>query len=156
MIFFKLYFFIFKMKLYVKILNDDDKVLYNETKNYKSDSGFDLFFTKDVVVPKNAIGFKIPLGVSCAPDGNHGYYLYPRSSIVKTPLRLCNSVGIIDKGYRGEICAFVDNLSEVDVTLERGKSLFQLCAPDLSPLDIEFVKELDKTERGEGGFGSTH
>ena len=51
----------------------------------------------------------------------HGYYLYPRSSIVKTGLRLANSVGIIDAGYRGEIIAVVDNIDKnftMNVTLE--------------------------------------
>lgn len=144
------------MKLSVKVLNPENKMLYDEKKNYACDSGFDLFFTNDIVIPAHSIGFKLPLGVSCSPNENRGYYLYPRSSIVKTPLRLCNSVGIIDKGYRGEICAFVDNVSNISYRVERGKSLFQLCSSDLSPLEIEFVEELDKTERGTGGFGSTH
>ena len=144
------------MKLYVKILNETDKCFYNERKNYQTDSGFDLFFTKDLTVPAQTIGFKVPLGVSSAPNEMRGYYLYPRSSIVKTPLRLCNSVGIIDKTYRGEICAFVDNIGPNEYKIERGKSLFQLCSPDLSPLEIELVEELDVTERNHGGFGSTH
>ena len=55
------------------------------------------------------------------------YYLYPRSSISKTPLRLCNSVGIIDAGYRGNIMAFVDNIDE---DYDLGTRLFQLCDPN--------------------------
>lgn len=52
--------------------------------------------------------------------------------------------------------AVVDNVVNEDFVLHGSLSLFQLCAPDLKPLQIEFVDDLDKTERGDGGFGSTH
>jgi dUTP pyrophosphatase len=152
------------MKLFVKVLYESLKEKYLSKKNYSSDSGFDLYpyispdsITPDIIIiPANAISFKIPLGVSCAPDEVSGYYLYPRSSIIKTPLRLSNSIGIIDALYRGQIMAVVDNIDNKDFVLHHSTSLFQLCAPDLKPLQIEFVDNLDKTERGEGGFGSTH
>ncbi|SVA76917.1 uncharacterized protein METZ01_LOCUS129771, partial [marine metagenome] len=44
----------------------------------------------------------------------------PRSSIAKTPLRLCNSIGLIDGGYRGEIMAVVDNIKKESYTVEPG------------------------------------
>ena len=83
------------------------------------------------------------------------YYLYSRSSIVKTPLRLANSVGIIDAGYRGNIMAYVDNIKTEDYIVERGTRLFQICSGDLSPLTFEMVNQLSETTRGIGGFGST-
>lgn len=145
------------MKLFVKILDENLKKKYENRKNYSTDSGFDLFARIPVEVNNNA---KIPLGIACAPAGNkvQGYYLYPRSSISKTPLRLANSVGIIDWGYRGEICAVVDNIDKENTFMvDTEKSYFQLCAPDLTPLEIEFVEDLHQhsSERGEGGFGST-
>jgi dUTP pyrophosphatase len=95
-----------------------------------------------------------------------GYYLYPRSSIVKTPFRLANSVGIIDSGYRGEIMAVVDNINsssnDVSVCLERYmpemSRMFQICSPTLEPFMVRIVdseEDLGSTERGSGGFGST-
>ena len=79
----------------------------------------------------------------------------PRSSISKTPIRLCNSVGLIDAGYRGEIMAAVDNIKQEDYTISVGQRLFQIVAMDGSPLSFELVDELSSTSRGAGGFGST-
>ena len=68
---------------------------------------------------------------------------------------MSNSVGIIDYGYRGEITAKVDNLDDFDCQISRGMRLFQLCAPDLTPLEIEILEstELEDSARGVGGFG---
>lgn len=83
------------------------------------------------------------------------YYLYPRSSISKTPLRMSNSTGIIDAGYRGEIIAKVDNLSSSDYNIEKGTRLFQICDASLEPIELDVVDSLSDTTRGDGGFGST-
>lgn len=143
------------MKLFIKVLNENLEEKYKQKLNFATDCGFDLY-QESMIIPKNARGFKIRFGISCAPDQVRGYYLYPRSSISNTKLRLANSVGIIDPNYRGEIIAKVDNLSDTDHELHENQSLFQLCAPDLSPLQVEFVTELSETDRGAGGFGSTH
>ena len=79
----------------------------------------------------------------------------PRSSIAKTPLRLCNSIGLIDGGYRGEIMAEVDNIKGEDYTVEPNQRMFQLVAMNGSPISFEIVNELSKSSRGKGGFGST-
>jgi hypothetical protein len=89
-----------------------------------------------------------------------GFYLYPRSSTgTKTPLRLANSVGIIDSGYRGPLIAAFDNWKGDDFDIEDKQRLVQICAPDLSyPIYVVLVdseEELGKTSRGSGGFGST-
>jgi len=86
---------------------------------------------------------------------NCSYYLYPRSSISKTPLRMSNSTGIIDAGYRGNIIAKVDNNSNEEYKIEKGTRLFQICAPSLEEIELEVVDELSDTSRGCGGFGST-
>jgi dUTP pyrophosphatase len=100
------------------------------------------------------------LGIQCAayewPTASpKPFYVYPRSSLSKTSLRLANSVGIIDSGYRGNILVAVDNIRDKPFQLRRGTRLFQICAPDLSPLSVKLVNSLDKTVRGAGGFGST-
>ena len=76
------------------------------------------------------------------PGEVHGYYLYPRSSISKGKLRLSNSVGIIDYGYRGDIMAAVDNIGDTDYHIEKGERLFQLCSPDLTSIDVAVVDSL--------------
>ena len=89
-----------------------------------------------------------------------GYYLYLRSSTgTKTPLRLANSVGIIDSGYRGNIIAAFDNKNVDNYNVIEGDRLVQICPPNLSyPLIINIVENeenLGITNRGDGGFGST-
>ena len=81
--------------------------------------------------------------------------MMPRSSISKTPLRLANSIGLIDGGYRGELIAFCDNITSESYNVEAGQRLFQIVAMDGTSLEIEIVSELSESSRGEGGFGST-
>ena len=120
------------------------------------DSGFDLYTPADVIIPGGALGFMIDLGVRCEYNRSSGYYLYPRSSISKTPIRLANSVGIIDNGYRGTLKVAVDNRSADPVHVKRGDRLFQLCIPSLEAFKVVFGPVNRLTERGEGGFGSTN
>jgi dUTP pyrophosphatase len=90
-----------------------------------------------------------------------GYYVYPRSSISKTPLMLANHVGIIDSGYRGNLMAALRKLPIADnsesYTVEKHTRLFQICHPTLCPVFVVLVaeSELNSSERGTGGFGST-
>ena len=100
-----------------------------------------------------------------------GFYLYPRSSISKTRMRIANSVGIIDAGYRGDLIAAVDTIGLFGSTdiwhtwketlspIKKYDRYFQVCAPDLSPFLVHIVEteaELGApTTRGTGGFGST-
>ena len=134
---------------------------YIKSNNYDDDSGFDLYITKDTIIkPFKSInkGTLIDLEIQCEMidnNNNVGYYLYPRSSIYKTPIRLSNSVGIIDAGYRGNIMACVDNHSDKDYKIEKGTRLFQICAGDLSIFHTDIVNNLSNTNRNIGGFGST-
>lgn len=143
-------------KMYVdKIINFNNK----KNNSVHQDSGFDLFSKEDQTFAGRSVMNKVGLGVACAVERNDypsGYYLYPRSSISKTGLRLANSVGIIDSGYRGELMAVVDNVFERTWTVKQGERLFQVCTPDLTPFSsVVIVDDLDDTERGAGGFGST-
>ena len=88
------------------------------------------------------------------PD-NHVGLMFPRSSVSKKDLRLCNSVGVIDAGYRGDIIACVDNIKNVPYTIQQGSRLFQLCGPQLEPIQFQLTNDLSNSQRGAGGFGST-
>jgi dUTPase len=123
--------------------------------------------------PVNKIDFKIQCAAKMYTDTNKvyntGFYMYPRSSLSKTQLRLANSVGIIDAGYRGHVMGMFDvvNICEneenedrdADCFVEKFDRLVQICAPSLVPIYVEIVDTLEelgeKTERGTGGFGST-
>ena len=100
------------MKLYIKPLNKIAKSLYvNHGHFHKGDAGLDLYVIENqIFLPGETV--KIKLGISCQPDDGKSYYLIPRSSIAKTPLRMANSIGLIDGGYRGEIMASCDNIKD--------------------------------------------
>ena len=93
---------------------------------------------------------------------NVSYYTYPRSSTgSKTPLRLANSVGIIDAGYRGHLISVFDHVKpkEDKFVIEKYQRLMQICSPNMTyPLIVELVETEEElsgpTIRGSGGFGS--
>ena len=128
------------------------------------DAGFDLYCGAADI---DADGRKmIPQQVKAAfwdADKNlfRAFWLLPRSSISKTPLRMANSVGLIDAGYRGQIMGAVHNTSVHGTdafSVKGGDRYFQLASPDLLPWDdIRVVAEIPggATLRGVGGFGST-
>jgi dUTP pyrophosphatase len=151
------------MKLLIKPSTSDIKLLYSNHSHYnQGDSGLDLFFPEDVTLQKGDRGVMIPLGIQCEAlskvgDHNLSYYLYPRSSISKTPIRMANSVGIIDAGYRGQIIVALDLIDPTidSYTIQKGTRLFQICSPTLDPIHLTVVDSLSETSRGNDGFGST-
>ena len=143
------------MDLLIKPLNDKARNIYeNHGHFHKGDAGLDLYILDDLLFQPNETKL-IKLGISCEPSDGRAYYLFPRSSISKTPLRLSNSIGLIDGGYRGEIMASCDNIKDFDYTVKEGQRLFQLVSSNSSVINYKLVKELQDSSRGEGGFGST-
>lgn len=118
-------------------------------------SGFDLYMPADITLLPRTMSL-VDLGVRCELNRSHGYYLYPRSSISKTPLRLANSVGIIDAGYRGTLKVAVENNSDMPYHIKKGDRFFQICLPSLEPFNISYGRVNRETVRGEGGFGSSN
>ena len=132
-------------------------------------AGFDLFLPEDQGFRKNTIVNKADFKIKCSAkivnisDANltsyyTGYYMYPRSSLSKTPLRLANSVGIIDAGYRGPLIGMFDCFDE-HYQVSSYTRLLQICAPNLMPIFVRIIDTVEElspeTSRGEGGFGST-
>jgi len=169
---------------------------YNHNKKLLSDSthidaGFDLFAPadndeingdilrfygsgRDNISPVNKLDYKIccsaEMFTHVGKSFNTGYYMYPRSSLSKTQLRLANSTGIVDSGYRGHLIGMFDVVNipqnkiiesniEADYFGKKYDRYLQICAPGLVPIIVEIVnskEELgEETKRGSGGFGST-
>lgn len=161
------------MKMYVQ--DPSLRALYREiaakhntnTQTSFPDAGIDLFAPHAIDCAEGIVT-KINFGVKCAAEmvrGNRrstpsGFLLYPRSSLSKTKLRLANSVGIIDSGYRGNLVGAFDCISHNDtyIVLMHDR-LVQLCAPTLCPIVLDILDSENQlgeaTLRGEGGFGST-
>ncbi len=143
------------MKLFIKSIHPKAKEYYlNHGHFHKGDAGLDLYIVENILFMPGETK-TIKLGINCEPSDGKAYYLLPRSSISKTPLRMANSIGLIDGGYRGEIMAVCDNIKNIEYQLNPGQRLFQLVSPDSSPIEYEIREKLTTTTRGDGGFGST-
>jgi len=143
------------MKLLIKSLNKSSNDFYvNHGHFHDGDAGLDLYVLEDVIF-KSGDTKLIKFGISCEPEDGKAYYLIPRSSISKTPLRMSNSIGLIDGGYRGELMASCDNVKDYEYIVKKGERLFQLVACDSSNISYSLVEDLSNSSRGFGGFGST-
>lgn len=143
------------MDLLIKPFSLEVKKMYEEHSYFHDgDAGLDLFVIHELTIQSGASAF-IHLQISCENVAGKPYLLMPRSSISKTPLRLSNSIGLIDGGYRGEIIAAVDNIKNISYKVTPGQRLFQLVAMNGSPIHFKIVDELSKTSRASSGFGST-
>ena len=128
------------------------------------DAGFDMMIPATTQFRSNCVN-KVDFGIVCAAtmptssgkEFNTGYCVHPRSSLSKSALRLANSTGIIDAGYRGNLIGMFD--ANADCNVDKYERLLQICAPGLVPIVVTVVDKLDdlggETVRGSGGFGST-
>jgi dUTP pyrophosphatase len=98
----------------------------------------------------------IPTGLQIAiPEGFEGQ-VRPRSGLAfRHGLTVTNAPGTIDADYRGELKVLLVNLGSEPVTIERGMRIAQLVIAPVVQATVIEVSDLDSTERGAGGFGST-
>jgi len=157
------------MKVKFKKLSED-AVLPSYAKT--GDAGMDITTTSDGKAtacedPRSLwyyIEYKTGLAVEI-PEGYVGL-VFPRSSVSKTALTLANSVGVIDSGYRGEICLRfkvdygviheAETFKGAAADYKKGDRVGQLIIVPYPTIEPEFVDELSASERGSGGFGSTN
>ncbi len=134
---------------------------YTEGKRSNENAGVDLYVAEPTTFSagaKKIVGMGVRARLVRTSDGEAvHFWMAPRSSISKTGLMLCNSIGVIDRSYRGELMAFLWNTKEQDdVVVQKGDRVVQIVAPEMGHISqVRLVDALDETERGEGGFGST-
>ena len=143
------------MELKIKKLKENAKIPKRAT---TGSAGMDLYACIDepITLAPGQLAI-VPTGIAIALlDNTCAAFLSARSVMgVKLGLCLSNGVGVIDSDYRGEICAGLCNVSDKPYTIEPDERVCQMViAPVLTP-DVVEVDELDDTDRGEGGFGST-
>lgn len=99
----------------------------------------------------------IPTGLAMAlPSADYVALVFARSGLgIKKGVCLSNGVGVIDSDYRGEIAVGLVNLSDAPYTVQPGDRIAQLMVTPVVQPRVHLVPELDETERGVGGFGST-
>lgn len=109
-------------------------------------AGFGLFCPERITIYEESTT-NLELDIACAAyigETPCPLYMYPLRSIAKTPLRMSNSVGIIESSNRDTLNVFVDNISSQPYVIPPGASLFQLCAPTLEPIYIELVESISE------------
>ncbi|MBO4342000.1 MAG: dUTP diphosphatase [Clostridia bacterium] len=121
-------------------------------------AGMDLYACIDEPVTVNP-GEKavIPTGIAIAlPSPELGAFIFARSGLaIKHGIGLLNAVGVIDSDYRGEICVGLINQLSEPYTIAPDERIAQMIIMPVSLIPVEEAEELDETERGAGGFGST-
>lgn len=120
-------------------------------------AGYDLFADLSeavTILPQETK--MVGTGIACAiPEGYFGG-IYARSGLsAKEGLRPANCTGVVDSDYRGEIKVALHNDSKESRTILPGQKIAQMVVQAFLPIEFEAVEDLDATERGGGGFGST-
>lgn len=137
------------MKVKIKKLHEDAVV---PSYSKPGDAGLDL----TAVTVDEGVGGYFVINTQLAVEIPEGYVglVFPRSGIYKRHSRLCNSVGVIDSGYRGPIKLVVDTEWH-EYRYKPGDRVGQLVIIPYPQVEFEEVTSLSESARGEGGFGST-
>lgn len=145
------------------IMTDDFKVLVKKLspdaelpiRKHADDAGADLHSNEDVVLHAGERRM-IHSGISIAFPEGWLCWLTPRSGLAaKHGITIVNPPGLIDAGYRGEICAILLNTSDEDFVINKGDRIAQLVFQKCEQAVFIETNELTESVRGEGGFGST-
>jgi dUTPase len=145
--------------LYLVVEDTNVKDVYKNNADLSAENaGFDLITAETITgAPTQLLNLGVRAMLVEQATGNPvHFYLYPRSSIYKTGYIMANSVGIIDKSYRGILKAPVARVLHDAKGFSMGDRHFQIIAPDMGHIrEVVLVDSLPETQRGEGGFGST-
>ena len=122
------------------------------TKGHLEDAGWDLYAFETVSIPAGATVL-VSTGIAIAIPKGHSGLIWDRSSMgVKGVHR---HAGVIDCGYRGEVKVCLHNTTKEPFHVEKGDRIAQLIIQEVPHFVQHVVEELDSTDRGSGGFGST-
>ncbi len=142
------------MKLQVKKLDPNAKIPTYGTA-YSAGADLCVCLEQPVVIQPGRTEF-LPTGLSIAVPNGYAGLIFARSGLsTKRGLAPANKVGVIDADYRGPVMVALHNHGDIPQTVEPGDRIAQLVVVPILAPEMELVEELDATERGTGGFGST-
>ena len=123
---------------------------------YEGDAGLDLRSNEDVTLApfeRKLVSTGLAIAI---PEGYAGF-VQPRSGLaLREGLSMANTPGLIDAHYRGELKVCAINLDpSKSIHIERGERIAQLVIKQVPAVSLQEVDELDETDRGVGGFGSS-
>lgn len=140
----------------VKKLNDKAVIPF---KKHDSDFCYDVVATSCEEIAPNVYKYGTGLAFQIDRNGVLGYNVSidfrPRSSVWQTGMVLANCTGTIDEDYRGEVSAIFYHIFPDMPIYKVGDRIGQIKIGTTLPMHFEEVEELDNTQRGDGGFGST-
>lgn len=135
----------------MQITGNTDNIAYQ----HPHDAGADLKSCEDTIIPANGRTL-VHTGVYAAIPHNHVGLVCPRSGLaLNQGLTVLNAPGIIDSNYRGEVCVILRNMGESAFEIHEGDRIAQIVFLPYAHMQFEPVTELDSTERGDKGFGSS-
>ena len=141
-----------KLGVKVKILNPDAIVPKYQTEEA---AGFDLPSIEEKTI-KAGERDVIKTGLAVALPKGYELQVRPRSGLaLKNGITVLNTPGTVDSDYRGELMVILLNTSNEDFAVKKGDRIAQAVIKEILQADFAVVDELDSTERGTGGFGST-
>lgn len=126
---------------------------------YKTEgsSGMDLSAATDEPITLKSLERRlIPTGIKIELPLGYEAQVRARSGLsIKHGITLINAIGTVDSDYRGEICVPVVNLSADEYTIQPNERIAQMVICKVETANIVVTEELENTDRGSGGFGST-
>ncbi|MBD3164620.1 dUTP diphosphatase [Candidatus Woesearchaeota archaeon] len=122
---------------------------------HEGDAGMDLYSSVDHIL-KPGERKLVPTGIRIAVPSGYEAQVRPKSGLaLKHGISIVNTPGTIDCQYRGEVGVILINLGKEDFVVRKNSKIAQLVINKVEQAEIDEVNMLDKTARGEGGFGST-
>lgn len=141
------------MELRVKLLREDARL---PSRAHPDDAGLDLHAAEAASLGPGQRA-SIATGIAVQIPPGHAGLVLPRSGLAaRDGIALVNSPGLIDAGYRGEVRVLLLNTDrEAEFSIERGDRIAQLVVAPLGQAEAVEVDDLDASQRGPGGFGSS-
>ena len=138
----------------VKILKTD-KDLPTPKYAHEGDAGMDLYSAEELVLRPGEHKL-VQTGIRIAVPAGYEMQVRPRSGLAaKHGISVVNAPGTIDSQYRGPVGVILINHGKNDFEIKKGDRIAQIVLNKFETIDFHEVEELDDTQRGEGGFGST-
>lgn len=140
------------MKLKIELINENAKL---PDYAHEGDAGMDLYSVESVTLePGERKLVKTGLKLQLPP--NTEAQIRPKSGLaLKKGITLLNTPGTVDEGYRGEVGVILINHSQEVYPVEIGQKIAQMVIMPVTRVTVEKVDNLESSDRGEGGFGST-
>jgi dUTP pyrophosphatase len=136
--------------LFIKKLSNNATV---PTRGSELAAGLDLYSAVDIIIPshgKSVVMTDISISI---PEGYYGR-IAPRSGLAAKHF-IDVGAGVIDQDYRGNIGVVLFNFSDKEFVVKKGDRIAQLILEKILICNVQLVDDLENTNRGEGGFGST-